>query len=144
MAAPQSTEEDIKKWLKIISDGEKSGKSAKEYCNAKDINPKTYSAWKKRLREMGHKLPESGAAKSAAKKSPAKKAAPKKAVGKSASKVPAVPPNFGNQPVETTVEVETLTIFATLPNGIGMQIKCPTKEDLDTAFDTLLQKLLDV
>lgn len=154
MAAPQSTEEEINKWLKIVTEGEKSGFSAKEYCaktkikgkdgNQAPINTKTYSAWKKRLRDLGHDIPESVAAKSTAKKAPAKKAPAKKPSAKSKPKVTTVPPFVGKAQVEAIGDVDTLTIFATLPNGLGLQIKCPTEKDYDKALNRLLDKLIEI
>lgn len=136
MAAPKSTDADIAKWHKIISDGEVSGLSAKEYCEKTKINPKTYSAWKKRLTGLGKELPESrapGVAKKPARKSSAAKQKPAKTPASQPAKVASIAPHFGKKP-ETKVDVAAFTLSVTLPNGLGVEVKCATEEEFDAAL----------
>lgn len=143
MAAPKSTDADIAKWHKIISDGEVSGLSAKEYCEKKDINPKTYSAWKKRLSSLGKELPKSLAPGAESKKPLRKPYAAKQKHAKEPASQPAkvapIAPHFGKTP-ETTVDVAAFTLSVTLPNGLGVEVKCATEVEFDAAL-VMLSKM---
>ena len=133
MAAPKSTAADIEKWHKIIADGEASEMSAKEYCEKHDINTKTYSAWKKRLTQMGKELPE---AKTPA--APRKSMAPrsKSNAAKKPSKVSSITPHFGKK-TEPKVDLANYVISATLPNGVGIEVKCASDKEFDKALEKL-------
>ncbi len=133
MAAPKSTAADIEKWHKIISDGEASEMSAKEYCEKHDINTKTYSAWKKRLKEMGKELPESKTP-SAPKKGRAARS--KSSAAKKPSKVSSITPHFGKK-TEPKVDLANYVISATLPNGVGLEVKCASDKEFDKALEKL-------
>lgn len=135
MAAPKSSTADIEKWHKIISDGESAEMSAKEYCEKHDINTKTYSAWKKRLKDMGRELPE-----------PKTPLAPRKSRGTSSksstakkpSKVSSITPHFGKK-TEPKVDLANYVISATLPNGLGLEVKCASEKEFDKALEKLVQ-----
>ncbi len=133
MAAPKSSDADIQKWRDIISAGELSGASAKDYCAQHNINTKTYSSWKKRLKGLGMNIP----APAATATRPVAVAKPKSlADPKPSPKVSSIVPNFGKKP-DSKVDVANLVIFATLPNGVSLEVKCAT----DVEFDKALQKL---
>lgn len=138
MAAPRSTDADIAKWHKIISEGEVSGLSAKEFCVKRSINPKTYSAWKKRLVELGRDLPESRAPGAAIKKPTRKSvsATSKSAPLRQPAKVASIAPHFGKKP-EPKVDFAAFTLNVTLPNGLGVEVKCASEKDFDAALKRL-------
>lgn len=136
MAAPKSSAADIEKWHKIISEGESSEMSAKEYCEKHAINTKTYSAWKKRLLDMGRDLPES-------KTPPAPRKGrdnrSKSSTAKKPAKVSSITPHFGKKS-EPKVDLANFVISATLPNGVGLEVKCASEKE----FDKALEKLSDL
>lgn len=151
MAGAKSTDKDFKLWLKIITDGEKSDLNAKEFCAAfknpngkpNPINTKTYSAWKARLVKQGHKFQASGVQRKprGIKKSP-RKVGKAKPIAANDTNVSTITPHFGAPSAEPAVNPDTLTITATLPNGVMLDLKCPSKKDLDSALKTLLQTLM--
>lgn len=132
MAAPKSSTADIEKWFKIISDGERSQMSAKEYCEKHKINTKTYSAWKKRLKDMGKNLPEPKTPGASSRS----KATRQKSSAKKPSKVSSIVPHFGKE-TATTVDMANYVISATLPNGVGLEVKCASEKEFDNALKKL-------
>lgn len=133
MAAPKSSTADIEKWHKIIAEGESSEMSAKEYCEKHDINTKTYSAWKKRLKDMGRDLPESKTPP-APRKGGANRS--KSSTTKKPAKVSSITPHFGKKS-EPKVDMTNYVISATLPNGVGLEVKCASDKEFDKALEKL-------